>query len=88
MRDGGEDGYLALDHVLLALALGLVDDLGGKLSAGLSVVAEPHHSKVSVTNNLTQGKKGKNRDGRNNTGENLSFEFFKNDFNTKFWVVN
>jgi hypothetical protein len=55
MGHGGEDGNLALDHVLLALALGFVDDLGGEFSASLPVVAQPHHSEVAVTNNLQQG---------------------------------
>jgi hypothetical protein len=41
--------------VLLALALGFVDDLGGEFSASLPVVAQPHHSEVAVTNNLQQG---------------------------------
>ncbi len=54
MGHGGEDGNLALDHVLLALALGFVYDLGGEFSASLPVVAQPHHSEVAVTNNLQQ----------------------------------
>ena len=52
VRDGVEDGDLGLDHVLLALTLGLVDDLEGELDLGLFAEALPHDGEVAVADDV------------------------------------